>query len=248
MGKIMVIDDEVSILDFCKDLFATRSHSVLPVRDGKAGLILLEKEKPDLVLLDLHLVDESGLDLLPLIKAKSPKTPVVIYSGFIDADVEKKAFGAGASDVIAKGGPVDELRNKVDKLIVDFNSPAPQKKTEKILVVDDEVTIRQFLVTFLMDKGYDVIEARSGEEAVELVRKEKPNLMLLDMNMPGIDGLETLRRIRQFDKEIGVVMATANQDEEIARKAAELGSYQYVLKPFDLKYLELVVLTRLLMA
>lgn len=93
-----------------------------------------------------------------------------------------------------------------------------------------------------------VLEAGNGQDAIEIVKKEKPALMLLDVSMPGMNGIETLRKIREFNTEIGVVMATANEDESTAKEAAELGSYQYVLKPFDMKYLELVVLTRLFMA
>ena len=118
----------------------------------------------------------------------------------------------------------------------------------KILVVDDDPAIRKLLVEFLLTKNLQVLEATNGAEAIEMVKREKLDLILLDVSMPGMTGIETLRKIREFNKEIGVVMATANEDEATAKEAAELGSYQYVLKPFDLKYLELVVLTRLFMA
>lgn len=93
-----------------------------------------------------------------------------------------------------------------------------------------------------------MLQAGRGEDAIALTEKEKPSIILLDINMPGMDGLLTLKKIREFDKNVGVVMATSVQDDQIAAEAARLGSYHYVLKPFDLQYLELVVMTRLLIA
>ncbi len=247
MGKILAIDDEISILTLCQELFKRNNHTVQTATNGQTALELLTKDQPDLIILDLNLKNENGLNLIPNIKTRSPKSAILIFSGFLDAEIEKKAFAAGASEIVSKGSSTNELVQKVEKLLQHSKNP-DARKAEKILVVDDEATIRSLLTAFLNEKGYIALEAKSGQEAIEIVKAEKPDLMLLDVNMPGMSGIETLRKIREFNKEIGVVMATANQDEATAKEAAELGSYQYVLKPFDLKYLELVVMTRLLMA
>ncbi len=118
----------------------------------------------------------------------------------------------------------------------------------KILVVDDEAGIRNLLKRFFEAKGYQTILAGSGEEALALLEKEKPSLVLLDVSMPGMDGIQALKKIRDIDPNVGVVMITGLNDEHIAKRATEMGAYAYVVKPFDMKYLELVVLTRLLMA
>ncbi len=123
-----------------------------------------------------------------------------------------------------------------------------KKKVEIILVVDDDEKIRKLLTDFFQGKGFKTLAAKNGEEAISLVRSEKPSVILLDVTMPGMDGIRTLKEIRAIDPEVGVIMVTSVQDEHIAREAAELGSYHYVLKPFDLKYLELVVLTRIIIA
>ena len=81
-----------------------------------------------------------------------------------------------------------------------------------------------------------------------LVQKERPAMILLDVSMPGMGGIATLRKIREIDSDVGVVMATSIRDEQTAKEASELGAHAYVLKPFDLQYLELVVLTRLVVA
>ncbi|MCK5178924.1 MAG: response regulator, partial [Candidatus Omnitrophica bacterium] len=92
------------------------------------------------------------------------------------------------------------------------------------------------------------LEAQNGEEAVQLARSEDLSVVLLDMNMPGMDGLATLEKLKKMNDKLGVVMITGDQDDEKVKKAIELGAYGYVLKPFDFLYLELVVLSKLVIA
>lgn len=87
--------------------------------------------------------------------------------------------------------------------------------------------------------------ASSGAEALTVIEEKRPHLILLDIIMPGMDGLETLQRIREVDQGVGIIMITAVDEEEIAKEAVRRGAYDYLTKPLDLTYLELVVLTRL---
>ena len=117
----------------------------------------------------------------------------------------------------------------------------------KILIVDDDWVVLGFLKTFFEKKGDIALIAKSGEEALALVDQERPDMALLDVVMPGMSGLELLQKIRVKMPEMVVAMITGLHDEHLARKAASLGAYSYVTKPFDLCYLELVVLTGLVM-
>lgn len=108
----------------------------------------------------------------------------------------------------------------------------------RVLVVDDEPDAVELLREFLSVKGYEVMTASGGEEALRLVREERPHLILLDVRMPGMNGLEVLRQVRQIDKEVGVIMVTAVNEEETGRQALELGAFDYIVKPLDLTYLE----------
>ena len=83
---------------------------------------------------------------------------------------------------------------------------------DTILVVDDEEKIRHLVVSYLRSEGYDVLEAADGLKAVDLVRRHDPDLVVLDIQMPGIDGIEALRQIRTFS-EVYVIMLTARVDE-----------------------------------
>ncbi len=112
----------------------------------------------------------------------------------------------------------------------------------KVLVVDDEHLIRWSLEQSLKKKGYQVHTVASGEEAVEYVQNESPDLVLLDIQLPGMDGIETLKRIKAIDSFISVIMITALGVLETAVKAMQLGAYDYINKPFNLD--ELSVLLR----
>lgn len=120
-------------------------------------------------------------------------------------------------------------------------------KEDKILVVDDDKTVRDFLERFLTMKGYQwVVSVNSGQEALDIIQKENIRLVLLDIKLPGMDGIEVLRKIKQIKKDIGVIMITGFPDEEIAKEATKEGAYDYIVKPFDLAYLELCMLTKII--
>jgi two-component system KDP operon response regulator KdpE len=100
-----------------------------------------------------------------------------------------------------------------------------------ILVVDDEPQIRRVLRTIVSSNGYSVAEAKSGEEAFEKIRDERPDLVLLDVNLPGISGLETCREIRR-SSDVPIIMLTVRNSERDKVQALDAGADDYVVKPF----------------
>jgi two-component system KDP operon response regulator KdpE len=105
-----------------------------------------------------------------------------------------------------------------------------------ILVVDDEPQIRRTMRTTLASEGYIVIEARSGEEALETLREERPQLVLLDVNMPGLGGLRACREIREHS-EVAIIMLTVRNTEQDKVLALDAGADDYVVKPFSMEEL-----------
>jgi DNA-binding NtrC family response regulator len=103
---------------------------------------------------------------------------------------------------------------------------------EKVLVVDDEEGMREFLTYMLEGESYQVSTAASGLEALEKLRQEEFALVLADIKMPGIDGLEMLRRIKEIDEQTVVVVMTAYASLDTAIKAIKFDAYDYLVKPF----------------
>ncbi len=106
----------------------------------------------------------------------------------------------------------------------------------RILVVDDEPQIRRVMRMTLGGQGYEILEARSGEEALDRFRKELPDLVLLDLNMPGMGGLETCRQLRA-SSETPIIVLTVRNTEDEKVQALDAGADDYVTKPFGMKEL-----------
>lgn len=116
-----------------------------------------------------------------------------------------------------------------------------------MLIVDDEADVREFAANFFRRRKIDVLTASSGEEAIDLLERQVPNLILLDIKMSGMDGIETLRRIREKDPGIKVIMVTGKKPEEenSFEKCRQYGAFGYIHKPLELDELERIVLKEL---
>jgi len=124
----------------------------------------------------------------------------------------------------------------------DRNIPKP-----RMLVVDDQVGIVSFLYDFFTQKGYDVRQATSGNDAIRIVKKDPPNFVLLDVKLGwGKDGIQVLKSIKEVAPDVRVIMMTSVSDEDIIEEAFKLGADDYIIKPFSLKYLEKVVMLKVL--
>ena len=110
-----------------------------------------------------------------------------------------------------------------------------------ILIVDDEAEVRSVLTDVLVDEGYAVGSAVDGAAALKCVVEQRPDVVLLDVDMPRLRGVETLVALRELAPETSVVMMSGKADEGEARRALALGAFDYITKPFDLDYLREVL-------
>ena len=120
------------------------------------------------------------------------------------------------------------------------------KTMKRILVVDDEIAIRNLLKEFLSRKGYDVYTASDGRAAIAEVKEIRPHIVLLDIMMPGMGGMDTLKEIRKIDPRVGVIMVTAIADEELGKRAIALGACDYITKPLNFDYLETALMVKMM--
>ena len=103
---------------------------------------------------------------------------------------------------------------------------------ETILIVEDQKDMQFILTKILKEKGYKSITAENGQKALEEVKKGKVNLILLDIKLPGMDGMKVLEKIKDIDKDLSVIMLTAWGDVRDSVKAMKLGAVDYLTKPF----------------
>jgi len=121
---------------------------------------------------------------------------------------------------------------------------------QKIIIgiVDDKPTIRNLLEEFFQQEGFIVHTADDGKKAIDLVQQVNPHLLLMDLRMPDMNGVEALQEIRKVKPEQIVIMMTAYGEEDIVEQAVNLGAYGYISKPFDLYELSTMVTKTLEMA
>jgi len=111
----------------------------------------------------------------------------------------------------------------------------------RVLVVDDEYDVRDILERALTISGYEVKTASGGLIAIEICRTFLPHLVLLDVMMPDLGGIEALQKIRELDKDVKVVMVSGMHDVQAAKESIALGAIDYITKPFDLRELDFYI-------
>jgi CheY-like chemotaxis protein len=111
----------------------------------------------------------------------------------------------------------------------------------RMLIVDDDVAVRDVLAEYFGERGYLITAAATGAEALTAFARERPDVVLLDIRMPGMGGFHVLERMRETSPDVAIIMVTANEDLALARQTLAIGAFDYVAKPFDYEYLHRLV-------
>jgi len=258
MSTILVVDDERLICDLLRSVLAGHGHEVLMAMNGREGLELFKKHRPRFTLLDLRMPEMNGIEVLKQIRAIDPQAAVLILTAWGSDALEKQARQLGVVDFLSKGLSLDVLVDAMERTLqqtAQAASPAQAAAPggapraapvaagdgDFILVVDDEPQIRDLLKRFLSLRGYKVRVASDGQQALTMVEQQAPQLIVLDVYMPGINGVEVLRRLRRRKFTGGVILLTGSQDDKLLQEALDLGSVDVMGKPVDLERLALAI-------
>ena len=254
MAKILIVDDDGIVRD-ALTVFLTRSgHETETAADGINGLIAFKSAAADLVILDRDLPGLSGSEVLAGIRASDHKVKVIILTGYDDPGDAEKYRKSGANAFLSKSDGLSNVLTEVDRLLgapaqrsADPAEKHPAEREEsRILVADDDESFRTMLTRYLASQGYKVEAAADGDAALDAVKRSKPDIVLLDIAMPGKDGMEVLKELAKNSPDTGVLMITGNEEEDLARACLKNGAFDYLAKPFNLECLATIVKTRLL--
>jgi CheY-like chemotaxis protein len=259
MALVLVVDDERLICDLLQAALNRHGYTVLTASRGPKALELFRHHRPQITLLDLRMPEMDGIAVLTQIRAIDPQAAVIVLTSEERNELENRARELGVADFLKKGLSLDVIIKALERVIqqqVRTQSVAASSEKalsgsqnrESILVVDDESLIRSLLSDFLIRRGFRVRAAQNGPEALTLVEQEQPRLIILDLNMPGMNGVELLRELRKRNYPGGVITLTASQDEQLLEQTLELGSVDVMGKPVDLERLALVVEVALILA
>ena len=216
--SILIVDDDEGVRELLAFELKPYGVRILQAPDGQTGIRVARAERPDAILLDILMPNFDGWETLRALK-EGPETraiPVVVVSV-----VENRALGVslGAFDHLVK--PVNRTA-----LLLTLSRAGALATKGHILVVDDDADVRSLLEQELVSAGYRVRTAAGGAQALELVRRERPSAIILDLMMPPPDGFEVLYRIRQDPilRDLPVVVVTAKvlspSEEEALRRSA----------------------------
>ena len=220
---ILVVDDEANIRRFLAHELKKRGYSVLQAPGGSKALELARKHHPDLVTLDVLMEGMSGFDVTAVLK-NDPETkdiPILIVSVVED---RKRAYKLGVNDYLTKPFKIDLLIEKVNQLLRDAQ--------RKILVVDDDKNLVKSLKYQLGKRGYSTSVAHNGKIALERVEHQPPDLILLDIKMPEMDGYEVMKALKHRPEWAHIpILVMSGIDIDGGRvKALSVGAADYFSK------------------
>ncbi len=247
--SVLCVDDDPEVLEQLKEHFTLQGFIVLTASNGVEACLQVKRWAPKAVILDLLIPRLGGIGTLSRIRTFNPTIPVILVSdtpGALDLVTEAGLSVTGAFAKPLDVAAISEALAGIGVTAPAALAPAPsgphrRQARARVLLVDDEPQFREMLAEYLGGKGFEVLEASSGEEALPQVPSAQPDIVLLDLMMNGIGGLETLRRIKIIRPETCVVMVTAEDDLDVARSALAAGAADYVTKPFTFEYLDAVL-------
>lgn len=237
MVKLLVIDDDQDTCGYLKNFFEKRGCRVLRAYSGIEGLATVKKEKPGIVLLDIRMEGMDGLEVLKEIKNFDRSIKVIMITVASDDETRQKTEKLGADDFIKKPLNTAYLEGTVSEKIAAFAKESKKKsmKVPKILIVDDEEHTRQTLSDHLSPRiECEIIEAADGYAAIEKIKNNDIDLILLDIKMPGISGTEVIEKSMEISKDTSIIVITKWDGSEVSDRVKKLGA-DYIPKPFSLK-------------
>ena len=246
--SILIVEDDVELRDLLALSLQNDGHLVAQAHDGRAALALLESGmvRPNLVLADYNLPGLNGLQLADAIRrALHCVVPVLILTGDIATETELAIAGGGCAQ-LNKPVKMDRLSGVIQQLLAEApalhpvlpadamsagNAPGAGPKT--VLIVDDDRSVRDALSAVLEDDGREVVAFSTCDAFLESVRPGKDACLLIDAYLPGMSGLQLLRRLRDDGDHTPAIMITGNSDVTIAIEAMKAGAIDFIEKPIS---------------
>lgn len=235
--KVLVVEDDAVA---CKQLARTvtkAGFSVQTAEDGATGLALFREAPQDVVITDLRMPGVDGMELVHTVKRLSADTEVIVTTAYGEVETAVSLLREGVLDYLKK--PID-----LDQLILALGRARERVERRRklpffprILLAEDDSPARHCLSRVLKKEGWDVVQASDGQEAVSLFVQEKIDVVLLDIKMPKLDGLDALHAMRQATDDFAAIVLTGYGDEAAAVKAMREGALNFLKKPVDLDQL-----------
>lgn len=249
LSALLCVDDDPRVLQLMKEHFSLQGFVVVTARTGLEAFLQAVRWSPRAVILDLFIPGLGGLQALERIRKLDAEITVILISGVPNALDMLAEAGVSVTGAFTKPVDLNRISETLTKAGVTASrleagrtpedSPVSQPPSPiRALVVDDEPEIRSMFTDYLEENGFETLGVWDGEEALRRIAEFRPHVVLLDILMPGLSGIETLRRIRTILPEACVLIVSAHHDLDTAKRALQMGAVDYLHKPVDLKQLD----------
>jgi two-component system NtrC family sensor kinase len=231
--QVLIVDDDRLIREQLSVEVKRHFFDTCAASTGNDALELIEKQNIDIVLIDVKLPDMDGLEILKKVKQMKPDCELIVITGFGNQEIAIQALRWGAIDYIEKPLKTDELDAAIGRAMEKIIVREKLSFKNTILIIDDDERILKRQGTFLEKAGYEVFSAHNGGEALAVLEQNKIDIIITDIKMCDMDGLEVIRRAKVVCRDIEGIVITGHNEQELAVKALRAGALDYLVKPFN---------------
>jgi DNA-binding response OmpR family regulator len=252
---VLIVDDSPTFLAQLKTSIEEAGFRVLTAATGEEGLRVAADSRPQAMIVDGVLPGIDGATVIRRIRldAALRRLPCLLLTASEDRDAELRALEAGADAFVRKGEDTAMILARLNAVLRSAPAQASDLRTasllapKKILTVDDSETYLQGVAETMRGEGYEVVLARSGEEALDLLAVQPVDCILLDLVMPGIGGEETCLRLKAtpVTRDIPIIMLTSLENRDAMIRGLGAGADDYIAKSSDLEVLRARVLAQM---
>ena len=244
---VLIIDDSPTFREELRSALESAGYRVVSAGTGEDGLQVAVNERPSAIVVDGVLPGIDGATVIRRIRADAAmrRTPCILLTASEERSGEIVALDAGADDYVRKEENTEMILARLAAILRTSAAPSAARPAvsllapKRVLAVDDSLTYLQEVAAQLRHEGYDVVPARSGEEALELLAVQTVDCILLDLVMPGLSGQETCRRIKSSSvwRDIPLIMHTALEEQDAMIEGINAGADDYIAKSSDMEVL-----------
>jgi len=242
--KVLVADDDSEVRTVLVEFLTLHGVETVEAGNGLEALLHVKRQALDAILLDLRMPRLGGVEALKRIHAFSPATRVVVITAEADEALKRHVLAQGAHAVLEKPLVLTDILGALGLEPAGRRAAppapaaaAPPSESVRVLVVDDDGEVREALTDFLTARRFRVAEAADAATGVRMITEAAPDVILLDIDMPGLSGTDALPTIRALAPRASVIMVSGTADQEVARRALALGAFDFVVKPVNFEYL-----------
>ncbi len=228
-GKILVVDDNTAFLDSIMDVLEIEGFDVATAASGEDALILTKSDTFDVIIMDIKMPGMNGVESFIEMKKQNPHIKVIMATAYSMEDLIQQALDEGAYAVLQKPINMKKLFEKIDELNQHPNGGL-------IMIAEDDRALCENLHDILKKEGFDVVFAHDGEEALKKASEQSFNILLLDMKLPLLNGLEVYRGIKQMNPNVVAIIISAYAKDmfDLIEQALDENAHTFLRKPLDM--------------